>query len=83
MGLWVLLATFQIKLNAPIRHFTCFIAPFSHHCICNGPFWIWRTDRPPVILFGHLRRTDPAYLVELPRVKKSVVIPDIRYALVV
>jgi hypothetical protein len=73
----------NIKLNAANRHFTCSIASFSHDYIRNRPFWIWRTDRSLIIVSGHFQRSNLAYLLELPRVEKGAVLPNICYALVV
>lgn len=77
------LAIFGIKVNTSIRHFTFTIATFSHYRICDWPFWIWRTNNSIVTIFGHLQRTDPAYLLEPPGVEKGPLIPNISAALVV
>jgi hypothetical protein len=73
----------DIKLNAPNRHLTCSIVSFSHDRIRNWSFWIWRTHGSLVIVSGHLQRANLAYLLELPRVEKGAVLPNLCYALLV
>jgi hypothetical protein len=77
-----LLAHFQIRFYASIRHFTFAIAPFPYHRLRRWFIWIWRTDGSIIATIGHLWRLDPAYLAKPCRLEKGALIPDIRPAVI-